>query len=1121
MLRLSTTMTVVSGETRMFRSTSTANGGLSEGVIRPLYSDGTIHVATPDLVAERPATTSSTLIGFAITGNGINTAQQADFDYYWSILNTAKAEAADSLTLAARAFMAAITSYDVYVARTGPHGEFGYSWNHPVAPAPVVPNWEYWAANQTDNIKHCSGAPASDFDYGMDLEQVSGGDDIVVSAMFNIVGLCSGYSPFYNEADVDLITFDPASNSPTNSTPTFIHHGSGIEWFPNVAPTPDDGYAVVLSTVANKVVVNKTDAYIWKGNSSLTQQWERFFLGVGDDLCAFGLALTMDGGYVVSGNNDATTTRNQNEVVVKLSNDCQVNFTYDNDYSSNTGSQDISTAVSWDNTTVPSGVLTVRGTVHITSTGSLTIKDGVQIEFADTRQTVDIGSVDNAKPSRILVEVGGVLELEDDVTLTSLQGGCNEGNMWDGITVLGTPNLSQIPANQGVVQTRGTSGATIENARFGLLVGRPTYGTGTTLTFVAAKGGGVVAVTDVTLRNCYTGAYFAPLSNNVNNFNKSFFQRCTFVSDAPLTDPVYISGGERYGTQTFLQLRQQRMLRVKGCTFTGYMTTTYQLRGIGIYGNDAGAVVECENFNLTTGACSGTGSTFQNLYRGIFFENHGGGGELVARGNTFTTSYAGIYLGSSTSSQIRNNIFDVGEASLTFPYGLQYYNSTGTKPEGNTFQRHTGLTASAFTRGLTVGGANGTSGGPPFQVYNNTFTSLATGFYSQSDNSNVTFRCNGFSGSTRADVELLASQIKDPQGFCDAFNSASTPNNVFSNVCSGSAKDILLGTGASGFTYAYPTNSGMQPGNGNATCGSVGTGKVVLDPCPYSNSGGCPTSVFLRTVGDLKAQIDTVSDAYERGLLLNDLLLTYLTDTTVTHGLDSAIALLQRLTPTGYGDVLAQLQARAAETVVTTGNSYRQAAPGRISVAQSRRGAGGGTMGPQTESGEVNYFRRVLELLEPLGTDSARAAAIANDGDLHDELVAMATDSMAWGSQAARAALNHYAGAKYHEWGMPMLEGGSEAERSLGAKTPAATAASNSLRLLPNPSTGQVQVSWPGEPDQQGELAVYDSWGRLVQQQALAADETELALLLRPGLYHCLLRVAGTVVAKDKLLIIR
>ena len=133
--------------------------------------------------------------------------------------------------------------------------------------------------------------------------------------------------------------------------------------------------------------------------------------------------------------------------------------------------------------------------------------------------------------------------------------------------------------------------------------------------------------------------------------------------------------------------------------------------------------------------------------------------------------------------------------------------------------------------------------------------------------------------------------------------------------------------------------------------------------------------------------------------------------------------------------------------------------------------------------------------------------------------------SPAWGTMAARAALNRYAGANYCEIGETEEE--LDAARLLPTSgiskvTAAQRGPAAFLLLAPNPSTGHVRVGYglPGAA-KFVVLRLYDEWGQPAGEYALTDEALEagVTLRLRAGIYHCMLLADGAVVAKERLLI--
>ena len=172
----------------------------------------------------------------------------------------------------------------------------------------------------------------------------------------------------------------------------------------------------------------------------------------------------------------------------------------------------------------------------------------------------------------------------------------------------------------------------------------------------------------------------------------------------------------------------------------------------------------------------------------------------------------------------------------------------------------------------------------------------------------------------------------------------------------------------------------------------------------------------------------------------------------------------------------------------------------------------------------MRHFLLFGLLLATLFGPARASAALATGTALRATFVAMAEDSTRWGAQAARAALNQYAGTNYQD----IFEDGEDLGLGARLKTPTALTSAAKVKpaafllLAPNPSTGHVRVGYSlPQTAKAVELRVYDEWGQPAGTYALT-DEALAAgvmLRLRDGIYHCVLLADGAVVAKERLLI--
>ena len=809
---------------------------------------------------------------------------------------------------------------------------------------------------------------------------------------------------------------------------------------------------------------------------------------------------------------------------------------------------------------------TVHGTVTVPS-GAVLVVDGAVVRFDDTRT----GPIP-AYPSRIRIHPGGKLRLINGAVLTSLIDDVNAPNpptvchnplMWDGVTVLGTGSgaNNQDDAIEGVVEIES---ATIANARVGLLVGKSTHGTGTHVSLVSAQGGGIVRADKANFLDCRIGVAFAPYQGTLTS-NRSYFTHCEFRSSKVLDDPFYFSTtyGTRYGTQMFAQLIRVRGITFTGNTFSGYYPNPsedvnaaipnidYRLRGYGIRGSNASMRVLNDDLSFASSGdevCVGRPNLFENLYYGITNDGDLTGAELVAIGNEFRNNGGGICLATSHGSVVRYNQFAVGTPGMAFGLGLYFSGSYGTKPEGNRFWRYTvpnpvpGQTPPlpTMTRGLITMHAsnNDQDAMHPLIVYRNLFgADLNIGYYARYDDHNVTFRCNNFDGPFNgSDVEVRDGKIAPKQGDCAGQNPEDRPNNLFSTSATAAQPNIRLIAGGQGFLYAHD-----QPPSDPRMIPDFYSSGVVLDACPLRTMDlGCESTDPLQTEQEIKDEMAALPDSTdEYKLKLDELVTALLTKEGGEHGIDSAIAVLTRYNHPAFEDKLLQLLARKsdAENGEGDGDDYgdvfgrgRRKEPAQpaaaaltAQLALPHQTAGAAVA---QRAGQVNYFRRVLELLLPLNSDSARTAALATPGALRAELTAMAEDSTAWGSMAARSALNQYAGTNYRPLLLDDEPTTDELARAAAVSpTPAARPAPAAFIVLaPNPSTGHVRVGY-GLPQTARvvTLRVFDEWGRPAGEHSLddAALEAGVVLRLRSGLYHCQLVADGKVVVTERLLISR
>jgi hypothetical protein len=368
------------------------------------------------------------------------------------------------------------------------------------------------------------------------------------------------------------------------------------------------------------------------------------------------------------------------------------------------------------------------------------------------------------------------------------------------------------------------------------------------------------------------------------------------------------------------------------------------------------------------------------------------------------------------------------------------------------------------------------------------------------------------------------------------------PENEFSPNCAGQSSQIRIEALGQGFDYWYADASAGT--DKEPTCTHDFPTPSRCYTTPPQGYQPCTPNV-PSTIDGLRAALAATTNEQEQQALLGELVLKFLTDTTVTFGLDSAIAVIDG--NPSYEELQKQLEERKFEYVADFGDDSTQLWRGAGPTAGGGRKLQLGKQQPAAEArasiappvppaslgrvpgDTVDYFQRVRCLLRPYRSDSARAVAFATDPTLRATFVAMAEDSTAWGSPAARAALNQYAGTEYAELDEFVADSATAARTTTrgpdGRLKPRAEPTPErvaSIVLVPNPSTGHVRVGY-GLPRaaRTVEMRVYDSWGQLrgtyaLDDEALAAGVT---LALAPGIYQCQLVADGAVVARERLLI--
>ena len=462
------------------------------------------------------------------------------------------------------------------------------------------------------------------------------------------------------------------------------------------------------------------------------------------------------------------------------------------------------------------------------------------------------------KQAKIIIEPGAKLIL-DGGTLTNA---C--GTMWQGIEVWGNRDLSQYPqSNQGVVELK--NGATIENARCAIT----TCQKDAVGNILWAYTGGIIHAKDANFINNRKAIEFLSYHNILPNGreidNSSYFNNCTFETNAQLSDPGTLP-------ETFVSLNDVKGVKFLGCTFqntapTGVYSTIH--RGNGITSVDANYEVKPSCLNPYIYPCSEyQPNTFQNLYYGIYASNTNPAITLTINGNNFDNNHRSIFLKGINNATITKNNFDIGATignindqtnereeceacdvfNRSYSYGVYLKECSGYKVEENNFS-----TSHDGHAGIIVNN----SGTKANEIYNNTFDKLAIGTQAQGVNAaggviiskssnpehiginvgqGLQFLCNQYFNISSADIAVTSGRIAQKQGYCHDNNPALPAGNKFSHNCI-STSDIHVNSDASKFNY----NHHSEPDDYVPQCYS--SDKVTLHNCDieYYSQISCPS----------------------------------------------------------------------------------------------------------------------------------------------------------------------------------------------------------------------------------------------------------------------------------------
>ncbi len=384
-----------------------------------------------------------------------------------------------------------------------------------------------------------------------------------------------------------------------------------------------------------------------------------------------------------------------------------------------------------------------------------------------------------ANKSRIIVRPGGKL-IVDGGTLTSA---C-DGEMWQGIEVVGDRTKSQIAANQGIVELK--NGAVIENALCGIRTGLSTDNDYLTT-------GGIISADSATFKNnrqsvvINSYAHTAP-SGNISAYSASF-SRCTFTVD---TNNLFAANNTVFAEH--VRLWDVKGIPFKGCVFENRATDLLS-NGRGIYAEDAGLQINtyCSVNYQADCKCPATHAdscTFHGFTTAVEVNTSGNPYPVTVNQAQFSCNGKGVCISGNNFATVTRCDFDLTALprSVRGNYGLYLNGCTGYKVEENTFTRTTyptGPLAIDNSTGICVK----TSGATNNSLYRNDFEKLTKGIHVIGQNGfgpmGLRMTCNHFSQG-KYDIYIASKAVvagmqgTSSQGADNTF--AYTQNSSFYNL---------------------------------------------------------------------------------------------------------------------------------------------------------------------------------------------------------------------------------------------------------------------------------------------------------------------------------------------------
>ena len=425
---------------------------------------------------------------------------------------------------------------------------------------------------------------------------------------------------------------------------------------------------------------------------------------------------------------------------------------------------------------------------NIIWTGNKMIHDSLVIDSLSTLTIND--TIYMLSDARLIVRPGGKLVV-DGGTLTSA---C-DGEMWQGIEVVGDRTKRQLAQYQGTVELR--NGATIENAWCGIRTGLSTDSNFNTT-------GGIIIADSAIFQNNRQSVVINPYAytlpgSGVLRYAASF-NRCSFTVNC---NNLFAANNTAFAEH--VRLWDVKDVPFKGCSFSNFTVNSFH-NGRGIYAEDAGLeldtycsvnyLTDCKCPSAYADSCSfsgfstavevnTTGNPYSVKVNQVRFSNNGTG--IMIDGNQFTTI---------TRCLFNTDQCPVSERSIT---GVLLNTCTGYKVEENTFSRNPSVQSMTRTGIYVV-----KSGKTYNTLYRNVFERMTNGIYVSDTNGNsrtgLEFSCNEFTKCTYGLYAESGSLMAPSQG---------SISKGVDNRFSGTLTSSLYNNGANMLSYYHSSGSNL------------------------------------------------------------------------------------------------------------------------------------------------------------------------------------------------------------------------------------------------------------------------------------------------------------------------